>query len=43
MMWGAEQASAFKQIKQRLIQADVLAHYNPNVPVQMHRNMVWER
>ena len=31
--WGKEQEEAFRKIKERLAAADVLAHYDPEVPV----------
>ncbi|EYC19105.1 hypothetical protein Y032_0025g1176 [Ancylostoma ceylanicum] len=31
--WGEDQKKAFHRIKKRLTEADVLAHYDPNVPV----------
>lgn len=46
--WGVAQKDAFQKIKQRLTEADVLTHYDPEVPVvlastqmQMHPNMDW--
>jgi len=34
--WGTEQEKAFRELKERLVTAPILRHFNPELPVELH-------